>query len=73
MAAAVALRLPWCPLSGWHRRILKLANMLCNKSMSLKLENIIVLIFIRYFNAQYIINMPSLRMMKNHAPYGLSQ
>jgi hypothetical protein len=28
--------------SPWHRRIKQLANMLCNKSMLLKLEDIIV-------------------------------
>jgi hypothetical protein len=28
--------------SSWHRHIQQLANMLSNKSMSLKLENIIV-------------------------------
>jgi hypothetical protein len=41
MAAAIALWPPWFP-SPRHRRIQQLANMLRDKSMSLKLENIIV-------------------------------
>ncbi len=45
--------------SLWHHRILQLANMLCN-TMSLKLENIIVLLFISYLKAQRIVNMLSL-------------
>jgi hypothetical protein len=41
MAAAIALWPPWCS-PPQHRRIQQLANMLRDKSMLLKLENIIV-------------------------------
>jgi hypothetical protein len=56
-----------CPMvamvhSLQHRCILQLANMLCN-TMSLKLENIIVLLFISYLKAQRIVNMPSLCLL----------
>jgi hypothetical protein len=49
--------------SLWHRHILQLANMLGNKSMSLKLENTIFLLFISYFKARSIINMLSLCLL----------
>ena len=39
-----------------HCRIQQLANMLCDKSMLLKLENIVVLLFISYFKAQCIVD-----------------
>jgi hypothetical protein len=45
-----------------HRRIQKLANMLGNKSMSLKLgKNIVFTIYYSsYFKAQHIVNVPCL-------------
>jgi hypothetical protein len=45
--------------SPWHRHIQQLGYMLRNKSMLLKLENIIVfnIVFISYFKAQCIIDV----------------
>jgi hypothetical protein len=57
---------PWRPTLPYHRhgapprhrRIQRSANILCDKSMSLKLQNIIVFtIFISYFKAQRIVDM----------------
>jgi hypothetical protein len=45
--------------SPWHHRIQQLANMLHDKSMSLKIDNIIVftIVFISYFKAPRIIDV----------------
>jgi hypothetical protein len=45
-----------------HRRIVQSANMLCDKSMTLKLE-IFFLLFISYFKARRIIDMLSLCLL----------
>ena len=49
-------------LSPWHRCIQQLANMLKDKSMLLKLVNIIVftIVFISYFKARRIVDAPCL-------------
>jgi hypothetical protein len=66
--------------SPQHRHIQQSANMLRDKSMLLKLENIIVFttIFISYFKARRIVGVPGLcvfqlQMMETHDPNQLNQ
>jgi hypothetical protein len=51
-----------------HHHIQQLASMLCNKSMLLKLENIIVftMYFLSYFKARCIIDAPCLSVCGLH-------
>ncbi len=59
MVADVPLRPPLCPPQ--RRRIQRSANILCDKSMMLKLQNIIVFtVFISYLKARRIVDTPCL-------------